>query len=289
MTDKPELQGVEEPKGALVGRMRKNLALRQMAIAKILGISRPALSAYEKGKGKLKPEIEERLYCLIAEKLTEAANSGKLTIPEEGSLIGANDCRRTRERLGITQKELADKVGLSQTSIAFFESGYSDLSEDRRRNLNAAFKQFYKEKHKDLGDGLGRLGALLHMAKPSDNAFDRRALVRQMGKLVGAIENLKRAYQDDNREILDELESAEQSLTGCLEAIAKSDPQASTRASDELLEYQRRYLPTLMDRIQELSKFAHSPFLAIKRLEKRIERLEKENDALRSVYPRALI
>jgi ribosome-binding protein aMBF1 (putative translation factor) len=44
-----------------------------------------------------------------------------------------NDIRSARERLGLSQVELAEKLGLHQTTISRFETG--DLPVDERTDL----------------------------------------------------------------------------------------------------------------------------------------------------------
>lgn len=39
-----------------------------------------------------------------------------------------SDIRTTREVLGVTQKQLADKVGITQSSISRIEHGYQEVS-----------------------------------------------------------------------------------------------------------------------------------------------------------------
>src|SRR4051812_42607533 len=100
--------------------MRKRLGLRQIAVAKALGISRPALSAYEQG-GNLRPEIVERLCHLIDDKVIELSNSGGLGWQKKGSQLDGKDCRENRDALKISQRELAGKAGISQAMISLFE------------------------------------------------------------------------------------------------------------------------------------------------------------------------
>ena len=99
--------------GELVRQARKKKGITQDELAKRLGVTRSAVGQFEKKDAHLRDET--------LKKIAEA-----LDIPVyEFSLNEGERIKSIRELKGITQKELGEKVGLSEENVSDIENQHS--------------------------------------------------------------------------------------------------------------------------------------------------------------------
>jgi DNA-binding transcriptional regulator YiaG len=124
-----------------IKRLRSKFNLTQAELAELLGISGAAVTSWETGKTRPSRENRQALMELretdrdeINRRLSRETPSGG-GAPELGgtaSEVTPDDIRTIRERLGLTQRELADRLGVSVNTISNWETGRSS---PRRRSL----------------------------------------------------------------------------------------------------------------------------------------------------------
>jgi len=112
--------------------LRGKLGLTQGALAKLLGVSSAAVVAWEGGKtvpreGNRRSLVEmmgmgvEELGGRLGRKKGEAGEKGGKE--EKGKALTPEQVRDIRGRLGLSQKELAAKLGVSANSVSNWETG----------------------------------------------------------------------------------------------------------------------------------------------------------------------
>lgn len=99
--------------------LRKRAGLTQYDVADKLGVTQPQIYNFEKGVRKLsRPEMERfaKLYnCNVEEIYGEMATNYELS--ENNNIV------KLRKRMGISQREVAERLNLSQAMIWGFEKG----------------------------------------------------------------------------------------------------------------------------------------------------------------------
>jgi transcriptional regulator with XRE-family HTH domain len=101
----------------------------QAELARILGLTPGAVKAWEAGRGT--PKIET-LVKLVDPSVLDIDISALVSVPKGETFLG--DLRTLRL---ITQSQLAERIGLSQTMMGALERGEINLSEDVAEMLAA--------------------------------------------------------------------------------------------------------------------------------------------------------
>ena len=115
-----------------IKRLRGKLGLTQGRLANLLGVSSAAVVAWEGGRSvpgesnrralaKMLDMGMEEVGGRLGRKKAEAA--GKGSKEEKGKALTPEQVREIRTRLGLSQKELAAKLGVSANSVCNWETG----------------------------------------------------------------------------------------------------------------------------------------------------------------------
>jgi len=119
---------VPEFTGSEVRRLRKGLGITQIALAKLIGVSAAAITAWETGK-TIPSRESRRALSQLAEKSQDEVDAqlsrSGLMPPPEATLSGA-DIRRLRQQAGMSQRDLARKLGVSVNSVCNWETGRTE-------------------------------------------------------------------------------------------------------------------------------------------------------------------
>jgi DNA-binding transcriptional regulator YiaG len=117
-------------KPAQIKRLRRKLGLTQADFARLLDVSGAAVTAWETGKTSPSRENRIALAALRGQsreadrKLGRHAAAGRLG-GESGADVSPADVKAIRAALGLSQKELAAKLGVSTNSVSNWETGRS--------------------------------------------------------------------------------------------------------------------------------------------------------------------
>ncbi len=121
-------QPVPDLTAADIKRMRKGLGLTQTAMAKLIGVSAAAVTAWETGKTMPSRESRRALGQLAgrprAEVDEQLSRSGLLPAPE--ATLSGDDIRSLRQATGMSQRDLARKLGVSVNSVCNWETGRTE-------------------------------------------------------------------------------------------------------------------------------------------------------------------
>jgi DNA-binding transcriptional regulator YiaG len=128
---------VPDMTGAEVKRLRRGLDLTQTALAKLIGVSPAAVTAWETGKTMPSRESRQVLGELAEKPRTqvdeELSRSG-LVAPPEATLSG-DQIRELRRKAGMSQRDLARKLGVSVNSVCNWETGRTEPRRGSIRKL----------------------------------------------------------------------------------------------------------------------------------------------------------
>ncbi len=121
-------QPVPDITSADVKRMRKGLGLTQTALAKLIGVSAAAVTAWETGKTTPSRESRRALGQLAdrprAEVDEQLSRSGLLPAPE--AALSGDEIRSLRQGADMSQRDLARKLGVSVNSVCNWETGRTE-------------------------------------------------------------------------------------------------------------------------------------------------------------------
>ena len=123
--------------GALLRERRRELAIKQHALAEDMGISRESLSRIENGRSWPLPDTLDDLMAeldLTWEMIAVAGSSDRPHRPIDAKPRAAQrldlgrDLRETRQRKGFTLRHLAESCGLSVAQLSRIERGQASRS-----------------------------------------------------------------------------------------------------------------------------------------------------------------
>jgi DNA-binding transcriptional regulator YiaG len=111
---------VPDVSAADIKRLRKAVGLTQTALAKMIGVSAAAVTAWETGRTPASRKNRQALGALIQTPRTEI----DATLSRSGVLAPSpEEIRRIREEADLSQKGLARKLGVSLNSVSNWERG----------------------------------------------------------------------------------------------------------------------------------------------------------------------
>jgi len=121
----------------LLKRLRKRLNLTQTELARLVGVSTATVTSWETGKSEPARDRRKAIADLRRMKREQVDEQlGRRRAPEsEGLPVGEQireEVKQTRQALGLSQKALAEKLGVSTATIWNWEAGNSA---PRARNL----------------------------------------------------------------------------------------------------------------------------------------------------------
>jgi len=123
-------------------KMRLNLGLSQMALGKSADLSSDKLARWEKGRAKFNDEEMKRL----GKALDAAIIARSESAPGPLTSIDSQTLKRNRRMFGITQEELAQRSGLSQTTISTYENGHVTLDAEEMSKVKKAINSLMAQK-----------------------------------------------------------------------------------------------------------------------------------------------
>jgi DNA-binding transcriptional regulator YiaG len=118
-------QRVPDVSAADIKRLRKGLGLTQTVMAKLIGVSAAAVTAWETGKATPSRESRRALGQLAERPRAEVdaqLNRAGLVAPARAALSG-EQIRELRAAAGMSQRDLARKLGVSVNSVCNWETG----------------------------------------------------------------------------------------------------------------------------------------------------------------------
>lgn len=86
-------------------------------------------------------------------RITSEENKRRYLIPDEEWMASI---KRRRKALGLTQKELAERIGMSLNQYAGYELGNTRPKEDTRARIERALKRLEEEKRRGVDNNAAR-------------------------------------------------------------------------------------------------------------------------------------
>lgn len=129
-------------KPSILKTLRRNFALRQDELAKLLGVSVGTVSGWETGRTRPKEtnlqaiaEIRDMSAAAINRQL--GRTTAEITKAKPRYKTEMPSVKAIREKAGLSQAELGEKVGVSATTISNWETGHTRPQPDNVRKLLA--------------------------------------------------------------------------------------------------------------------------------------------------------
>jgi transcriptional regulator with XRE-family HTH domain len=122
-------KGVRGFSSSLLRKARADAGLRPDELARLLGVSRQAVTTWESGKSKPSPGMLRALADALRVRPADLA-----PIREEDLRMGD-----LRAHAGLTQIEVADALAVNPTMIGDMERGFRPVSEDQVTTLTALY------------------------------------------------------------------------------------------------------------------------------------------------------
>ena len=118
--------------------LRRKLGLSQQQLARILEVSAITVGSWERGKARPRGGSWAKIVALRNTSQAEVDKAlGRLSAP---AAMSPDEIKALRLRLGLSQKEMAKRVGVSLNSVGFWESGRSAPGSANREALAALAK-----------------------------------------------------------------------------------------------------------------------------------------------------
>jgi len=156
--------------------LRKRLDLSQQQLAKLLHVAPVTVASWEAGRTRPRPDRLAQIVALRSMKPEEVDQAlGREPAPPA---MSADDVKALRQKIGLTQAELAQLLGVSTAAVTSWESGRTSPARDKRRGL-AEIRQLSRS------EVLARLGRSEELAtveaKGGISPEEIRALRKQAG------------------------------------------------------------------------------------------------------------
>jgi transcriptional regulator with XRE-family HTH domain len=146
--DHKELRPAPPPGAAVTGDMildwRKENNFSQGHLARLLGVTSIYISLMERGKRNISPLMAEKLNAVFRQGASGRLDSrnGKKREPKAASsLLRPEELRARRQARGLTQRKLAEEVGVTATLIGLIELGKRGLSQELAEKILAVLKE----------------------------------------------------------------------------------------------------------------------------------------------------
>ena len=209
---------------------RKKCNLSQQKLAEKVGVSQSKISTWENGSSKPSKEEIQSLASLFNSEhpvgASEAPGSKHRVKASEASL--GEWIRTNREKKDLSQKGLAEKVGVSQPQVSTWENGSSEPSEDMMQRLSSlfgsepsegglegSFREWLKSRREQLGMSRMELAEktginylTVSFIETGKTESPREATVRNLEKVLGKMPT------DVKREIKEERAAGEFDFLG---------------------------------------------------------------------------
>ncbi|EQD82669.1 hypothetical protein N599_29395 [Saccharopolyspora erythraea D] len=118
------------PEGGETGLKRARGGRTLRGVARAIGVTHSTLSRWEKGRGDIDPHYRERLAAFYGVSQEELFAD----IPEAS---GETRLKRERARVGRTQREVAEKIGVHLSTLSNWEHGRDNIAPRHRERLAA--------------------------------------------------------------------------------------------------------------------------------------------------------
>lgn len=106
--------------GSKIRELRKASKMTQKQLAEKLGLAEITIRQYENNKRKVRLDQLVRIANALNVMLSDIVDAGGHVLEQ---LTYAKRIKEARKAAGLTQKELGERMGVSDTSIAQYESG----------------------------------------------------------------------------------------------------------------------------------------------------------------------
>jgi transcriptional regulator with XRE-family HTH domain len=167
-------------------KMRRGLGLRQLEMSKATGIEQSRLSRWENGHIEL-----SRAEILKIGDVIDVAIATRERGPSPAKPNWEADYRR---RNGVTQHELAQKLGLDDNTISMFENGHINLDKETHGKLVKTLCELVNEKRALAGLSPAtplaalKFGPILSSPSESDSVEKLRGIIDLKNKRILALE-----------------------------------------------------------------------------------------------------
>jgi transcriptional regulator with XRE-family HTH domain len=118
---------------------RKAGNISQGQLARIMGVTPIYISLMERGKRNISPLMAEKLSAIFQEGPPDAAESP--SPPAAVSLLTPEQLRARRRARGLSQRRLAEEVGVTAALIGLIELGKRGLSLELAQKILAVLKE----------------------------------------------------------------------------------------------------------------------------------------------------
>jgi DNA-binding transcriptional regulator YiaG len=134
-------QAVPNVSSADIKRLRKAMALTQTALGGLIGVSAAAVTAWETSKTSPSRENRRALGALSQKPRAKIdAELGRSGTAVAQTALSPEEIRSIREAAGLSQGELAKKLGVSANSVSNWETGSTSPRSESVRKLLAMGK-----------------------------------------------------------------------------------------------------------------------------------------------------
>jgi transcriptional regulator with XRE-family HTH domain len=133
---------------------RKTRNLSQGQLARLMGVTPIYISLMERGKRNISPPMAEKFMAIFQSAETPATGPDASTIRKGGlmksrregrtaalNLLKPEELRARRQARGLSQRKLAEAVGVTATLIGLIELGKRGLSLELAQKILAALKE----------------------------------------------------------------------------------------------------------------------------------------------------
>ncbi|MFD0490259.1 helix-turn-helix domain-containing protein [Saccharopolyspora spinosporotrichia] len=139
------------PEGGETGLKRARGGRTLRGVARAIGVTHSTLSRWEKGRGDIDPHYRERLAAFYGVSQEELFAD----IPEAS---GETRLKRERARVGRTQREVAEKIGVHLSTLSNWEHGRDNIAPRHRERLAAFYGVSQEELFADMPEASGETG-----------------------------------------------------------------------------------------------------------------------------------
>ena len=139
----------EENFGQWLRDTRKTLLLSQRSLAKAVGLTPATVSMLERGvhdpsKATVR-KIRDGLESLASKKAAIAKDQTETASPSDTKETFAHWLRESREKLALSQRELAREAGVTPATISLLERGVNTPSKKTYMKILNSFKEYSKK------------------------------------------------------------------------------------------------------------------------------------------------
>ncbi|MFP4029524.1 MAG: helix-turn-helix domain-containing protein [Candidatus Brocadiia bacterium] len=225
-----------------ISSVRKKFSLDQQELADLLDVSPRTVSAWETGKSRPRGGNKARIITLREMNRSEVEEAlGRKSAEEKR--FGQKDVKQLRDKLGLTQEQMGEQLGVSSAAVGHWESGKTNpgrAAQKTLRDLARRKPEQPEEAEEEIGSKTG-----------TDKQFDAEN-IRAMRKEAGLSQKEMAAELEISSRTVSNWETGSTSPTGkALEALREWSESCEEKTGEELTGDDIRTLRDEMDLTQK--------------------------------------